>query len=137
MEPDVEKCIEIVKAIVPQEANAIPSQSLGLLAQQIYRNSPELAEQVKAKSNKFNPRAPIYLFIQELVACCCVIYSTIEAIGKVDKVATLLLDHDAQLDIVNRAIHKLRLIGLEYPAQKVEEMRDKVIEYLTRPKSSP
>ncbi|MCK1741258.1 hypothetical protein IVA80_10355 [Bradyrhizobium sp. 139] len=135
MEPDVERCIQIIRTLAPEEANAISHRSLEALAQQIYRKDPDLAEQVKAKSDRFNPRAPIYLFIQEIVTYCCVIYSTIEVIGKIDHAATLLLDREAQVKIVDCAIEKLRLIGLEYPAQKIEELRDRVLDYLTKPQS--
>jgi hypothetical protein len=123
----------MVTAIVPDEAGTISPESLAVLAQQVHSNSPELIEQVKARSQRFSPSAPAYLFVQEIVTYCCVVYSTMEVIGKVDKAADLLLDHDVQVAIVDRAIRKLRLIGLEYPAKKIEEVRDKVVEYWTRP----
>jgi hypothetical protein len=135
LEPNVERCVEVVRAIIPDEAATISPQSLELLAQQIYHDDPRLTEQVKAQSDKFNPRAPIYLFVQEIVTYCCFIYSAYEVIGKIDNATTLLLDHNAQEKIVNRAIEKLRLIGLKYPAEKIEVLQDKVLDYLTKPKN--
>ncbi|ESZ72454.1 hypothetical protein X727_08380 [Mesorhizobium sp. L103C119B0] len=136
MPSEIDQCLEIVKALRPEAASAISSQSLDRLLTEFYEGDPKLGEAIKARSDQYNPRAPIYLFLYEIVTFCSVVYSIYDVIDKVDKITDIIADRNIQLSIVERAIKKLRKFGLSYPADKLERILDEVLDHLTRPQPS-
>jgi hypothetical protein len=137
LDANVARCIDAIRSIARDEAEVISAGRLESLADEIYRNDPALSASIQTKSGQFNPRGPVYIFVHQIVAYCCVFYSVIDVVGKLDHVADILLDRNVQPKIVERAVEKLRLIGLNYTAEQVSSFKDKVLDYLTKPSSSP
>jgi hypothetical protein len=64
-----------------------------------------------------------------------VIYSVYDVVGKVDKITSVMVDRDVQIDILDRALAKLRKLGLPYAAEKLEIVLKQVLDYLTKPRA--
>jgi hypothetical protein len=134
MSSEVEGCLEALRELHPQAASAISPQALEILLTELHTDDPELSKKIKARSGQFTPRAPIYLFLHEIVTFCCVIYSVYDVVGKVDKITSAMIDRDVQIDILDRALAKLRKLGLPYAAEKLENVLKQVLDYLTKPR---
>ncbi|MBY3352785.1 hypothetical protein [Rhizobium laguerreae] len=133
MDTRIEDSVAVVRKVIPEEADTISPATLESLARQVFQNSEELTDRVRARSGNFIPHGPTFAFLSEIVVYLCVIYSIIDVVGKIDEVASLLLDSTKQLDVVDRTILRLKQLGMEYPAKKVEDIRDRILEKLTTP----
>jgi hypothetical protein len=131
--PEVKGCLEALRALHSKAASAVSPQSLEILLTELHTDDPELSKKIKARSGQFTPRAPIYLFLHEIVTFCCVVYSVYDVVGKVDQITSAMVDRDVQINILDRALAKLRKLGLPYVAEQLETILKQVIEYLTKP----
>jgi hypothetical protein len=136
MSPEVKGCLEAVRALHADAASAVSPQSLEILLTELHADDSKLSEKIKARSGQFTPRAPIYLFLHDIVTFCCVVYSVYDVVGKVDQITSAMVDRDVQISILDRALAKLRKFGLSCPAEKLETILSEVLEYLTRPRAA-
>jgi hypothetical protein len=134
MSPEVKGCMDALRDLRSKVASAISPQALEILLTEVRADDPELSKKIKSRSDQFAPRAPIYLFLHDIVTFCCVIYSVYDVVGKVDKITSAMIDRDVQIDILDRALAKLRKLGLPYAADKLEIVLKEVLEYLTKPR---
>jgi hypothetical protein len=136
MPNDVESCTDILKAVFPNSTSAMSSDALRVLASRVYQTDTTLKQDIAARSAQFNPRAPIYLFVHEIVIASCAIYTIYDIVGKIDKIAGVIVDRETQVKIMEKTIERLRQFGLSYPADKLQILVDKLLDYMTRPNST-
>jgi hypothetical protein len=134
MSPEVKGCLEVLRELHSKAASAISPRALEILLTEVHTDDPELGKKIKTRSGQFAPRAPVYLFLHEIVTFCCVIYSVYDVVGKVDKITSAMVDRDVQIDILDRALAKLRKLGLPTAAEKLEIVLKQVLDYLTKPR---
>jgi hypothetical protein len=133
MSPEVEGCLKALRELRSEAASAISPETLEILLTEVHADDPELSNRIKARSGQFAPRAPIYLFLHDIVSFCCAIYSVYDVVGKVDKITSVMIDKEVQTKILDRTLAKLRKLGLPYAAEKLEIILEQVLDYLTKP----
>ena len=81
------------------------------------------------------PRFPIHQYVQDVFEVATVVISAYEVAGKWGDFADFILDNDRKLEIANRTVDKLRVLGLNRTADSLKAIVNKVLDYLTRPKT--
>ncbi|MBR0777695.1 hypothetical protein JQ625_22910 [Bradyrhizobium diazoefficiens] len=128
------KMLDVVREVAPVAANAVEEDIPRIIAA-AHSLDRSFAEKLQPPKLTDQPHFPFHQYAQEVFVVATVVISTYEGAAKWSDFADFILDHDRKLEVANKAVDRLKGLGLNRTAASLESIVDKVLDYLTRPKT--
>ncbi|QOZ51557.1 hypothetical protein [Bradyrhizobium sp. CCBAU 53338] len=133
---DDRQILAMLEDVAPNSVEIVGEEETDLIISGTHSLEPDFARRL-VPGDPGGANFPNFGHVQDLVTYCATAYSIYEITGKTGDFLDFFLDHDRKLKVVQRVIEKLRVLGLKRPADEIQVMLDRVLDYLTRPRAAP
>jgi hypothetical protein len=124
----------LVKELDPDVGTWLPDSAVDHIIEALADGADP--ETVIAEAQTTDPdNAPFnsFEFLTQTVAIVLTIKGTWDFVAFLDKGLGVILDDNQKLEIAERVVMRLKQAGLNYPAERIQEWIDQILERMTRP----
>jgi hypothetical protein len=127
--------LDIVRYVEPDSAANFDDADLQSFIGRVHSRDKSLGEITGSPDpNEEAQHFPLHQYAQDVVTVASTVFACYEVTGKAADFADFLINNDRKLAVVERTIRNLRELGLNAPANVVETVLDKVLDFETKPK---